>query len=228
MQWEKENIFSSWAESVNLARSVRANRFALAPPLCVIAKWAQDADVAHRSVTVAICAGPAHPGILSQFSLARVCTAVSLESHRCHTRLVTVVACCRWCRAASPTHGASGLLVPLTRSNYPLRCQCACCCAAEPPQCPGTSHSTTSRAQHVGAGVSCHLPCVRSLATEPSVDASIGRLHICHLARTWQPLRRIPLHLCADSSIQTKPHSFTPESRCCCRCGCRCQRLPWL
>jgi hypothetical protein len=80
MQWEKENIFSSWAESVNLARFVRANRLALAPPLCVTAKWAQDAGVAHRSVTVALCAGPAHQGILSQFF---PCSRV----HRCVTRI---------------------------------------------------------------------------------------------------------------------------------------------
>jgi hypothetical protein len=36
----------------------------------------------------------------------------------------------------------------------------------------------------------------------------------------WPPLRSIPLHLCADSSVETKSCSFTSES--CCRCRCQC------
>jgi hypothetical protein len=101
-------------------------------------------------------------------------TRAPLESHRYHARSIALIACCRCCRATSPAHGASGHLVPLARSNCHLRCQCARCRTAEPPQCPGMSRSMTSYTQHVVTGLSCHLSCVRRLAPEPSARVCLS------------------------------------------------------
>jgi hypothetical protein len=103
----KKKIFSLRGPNP-LARSARANRPALAPPLCATAKWAQDADVAHRSVTVALCVGPTHQGILPQFSPARACAAGIPSLPRLPGRLPPLLqsrlACARCLRSSCPPH----------------------------------------------------------------------------------------------------------------------------
>jgi hypothetical protein len=143
------------------------------------------------------------------------------ESRRCHARSIAIVTCRRCCRVVSPAHGASGHLVPPhTVEMSPLPHQHARGHATTPPWCTGMSLSMTCCAPHITAGLSCHMSCVRRLATESSTRVRVGHLHIYHLANVASP----------STSARTAASRKSRVASCLSHLSLLqpCQCLPWL
>jgi hypothetical protein len=180
---KKNNLFSSWAESVSRP-NLRGKTSPLQLSLSTItAKWAQGASGAHLSASP-LCVEPTYWGISPSNSPTRTCSSRRRQSTAAARPSGHLGACRHCCRATPPVRMPQAALSPRT-TELSLRAtaQRARCCACYAAMVPGASRSTTP-----SCSAHCRnllpLPCARRLDAELSARARVGPLHSLHLPRT--------------------------------------------